>query len=54
MNDVFKKTARQDWLMNDPDLCGIGHPKQRNAYRKKNRKRARRVLKQTLRKELDF
>ncbi len=52
MSDSFKKTSRTDWLMNDPDMCGIGHPKQRNAYRKKNRRRTRAILKRNLREEL--
>lgn len=52
MADNFKKTSRTDWLMDDPDMCGIGHPKQRNAYRKKNRRRTRAILKRNLRSEL--
>ena len=52
MADNFKKTSRTDWLMDDPDLWGVGHPKQRNAYRKKNRRRTRAILKRNLRNEL--
>lgn len=50
----FKRTMFHDWNTNDVDIYGIGHTKQRTKYRKQQRRRARRVLKQNLRKELDF
>lgn len=53
MADTFKNTRRHDWFTSDPDVQGMGHTKQRNAYRKKQNRRARRVLKQNLYKELD-
>lgn len=52
MSDTFKQTRRNDWSVTDPDFRGLGHTKQRNAYRKKQNRRTRRVLKQELRKEL--
>jgi len=52
MADNFKKTSRTDWLMDDPDMCGVGNPKQRNTYHKKNRRRTRAILKRNLREEL--
>lgn len=55
MSDMFKQTRRHDWYSDNCDVWGIGHTEQRNAYHKKERRRARRVLKQALRKELrDF
>ena len=50
----FKKAMRHDWNCNNVDVYGIGHTKQRNKYRKQQKRRARRVLKQTLRKELNY
>lgn len=52
MSDTFKQTRRNDWRTSDPDLQGMGHTKQRNAYRRKQNRRTRRVLKQELQKEL--
>jgi hypothetical protein len=52
MSDTFKQTRRHDFATSDPDVCGLGHTKQRNAYRKKQNRRTRRVLKQELRNEL--
>jgi hypothetical protein len=52
MADTFKQTRRNDWHTSDPDLQGMGHTKQRNAYRRKQNRRTRRVLKQELKKEL--
>lgn len=52
MSDTFKQTRRNDWNTSDPDLQGMGHTKQRNAYRRKQNRRTRRVLKQELQKEL--
>lgn len=52
MSDKFKQTRRHDWFSDNSDARGIGHTEQRNAYRKKERRRARRVLKQDFRKEL--
>lgn len=52
MSDVFKQTRRHDFATSDPDLQGMGHTKQRNAYRKKQNRRTRRALKQKLQKEL--
>lgn len=54
MADMFKQTRRHDYATSDPDAQGMGHTKQRNAYRKKQNRRTRRVLKQDLRKGLDF
>jgi len=48
MADTFKQTRRHDFTTSDPDLLGLGHTKQRNAYRKKQNRRTRRVLKQEL------
>ena len=50
----FKKVMRHDWNCNNVDTYDIGHTEQRNKYRKQQKRRARRVLKQNLRKELDF
>ena len=52
MADTFKQTRRNDWRTSDPDVHGLGHTKQRNAYRKKQNRRTRRVLKQELQKGL--
>lgn len=52
MSDTFKQVRCNDWFVTDPDFHGLGHTKQRNAYRKKQNRRTRRVLKQELRKEL--
>ena len=52
MSDTFKQTRRHDWHTSDPDLQGMGHTKQRNAYRRKQNRRSRRVLKQELQREL--
>jgi hypothetical protein len=52
MADTFKTTRRNDWYSSDPDVRGIGHVERRNAYRKKQNRRTRRVLKQELQKEL--
>ena len=54
MSDTFKQVRRNDWSVTDPDFRGLGHTKQRNAYRAKQNRRARRVLKQNLRRELDY
>ncbi len=54
MSDTFKQTRRHDYFTSDPDICGMGHTKQRNAYRAKQNRRARRVLKQNLRRELGY
>lgn len=54
MRDVFKHTIHHDWYSSDLDMPAIGHTKQRNKYRKQQKRRARRVLKQNLRRELDF
>ena len=54
MRDSFKHTRAHDWYTEDNDVRGIGHVERRNAYRKKSNRRARRVLKQQLRNELDF
>ncbi len=55
MSDTFKQTRRHDWFTSDPDMCaGVGHTEQRNAYRRKQNRRTRRVLKQELRRELGF
>ena len=54
MTDHFKRTLRGDFWYRDPDLYGVGHPEQRNAFRKKQRRRVRRVLKQELKKELGY
>jgi len=54
MRDVFKQAIRHEWYTDDPDLRGIGHTTQRNKYLKKQKRRARRVLKQNLKKELEF
>ena len=50
----FKKAMRHDWNCNNVDTYGIGHTKQRNKYRKQQKRRARRVLKQDLKKELNY
>ena len=52
MRDVYDFIRVTDHLSSDPDMYDIGHTKQRNAYRKKQNRRARRVLKQKRRKEL--
>lgn len=52
MRDIYDFIRVTDQLSNDPDMYDIGHTKQRNAYRKKQNRRARRILKQELRKEL--
>ena len=52
MADTFKQTRRHDFTTSDPDMCGLGHTKQRNACRKKQNRRTRRILKQELQKEL--
>lgn len=52
MSDTFKQTRRHDFATSDPDLQGMGHTKRRNAYRKKQNRRTRRVLKQELQREL--
>lgn len=52
MTDTFKRTREHDWRIYNPDVRGIGHTKRRNAYRKIQNRRARRVLKQNLRNEL--
>lgn len=52
MADTFKTTRRNDWDSSYPDVLGIGHVKRRNAYRKKQNRRTRRVLKQEFQKEL--
>ena len=52
MSDTFKQTRRHDYNVGDPDVHGLGHTKQRNAYRKKQNRRTRRALKQGLQKEL--
>lgn len=52
MSDTFKQTRIHDFDAQELDVRGIGHTKQRNAYRKKQNRRTRRVLKQELRKEL--
>lgn len=52
MVDTFKQTRRHDWMTNDPDLQGMGHTKQRNAYRKQQNRRTRRALKQELQRGL--
>jgi len=52
MADAFKKARYQDWRTTDPDIYGVGHTEQRNAYRKKQNRRVRRVFKQNLKKEL--
>lgn len=54
MADTFKQTRRHDFATSDPDLQGMGHTKQRNAYRRKQNRRTRRVLKQELRRELGY
>ena len=54
MADTFKQTRRHDFATSDPDVQGMGHTKQRNAYRRKQNRRARRVLKQELRRELGY
>lgn len=54
MADTFKQIRRHDYFSSDPDMSGVGHTKQRNAYRAKQNRRARRVLKQNLRRELDY
>jgi len=48
MADTFKQTRRHDFATSDPDLLGLGHTKLRNAYRKKQNRRTRRVLRQEL------
>lgn len=48
MVDIFKKTLQTDYWYGDPDLRGIGHTKQRKAFRDKQRRRVRRILKQEL------
>lgn len=52
MADTFKQTRRHDWNTSDPDVQGMGHTKQRNAYRRKQNRRTRRVLKQELQRGL--
>ncbi len=52
MADTFKQTRRHDWHTSDPDVHGLGHTKQRNAYRKKQNRCTRRGLKQELKREL--
>ena len=54
MRDAFKHTINHDWYSNDVDMLGIGHTKQRNKYRKQQKRRARRILKQNLQKELNY
>ena len=52
MVDKMKRECLSQWDYRDYDVCGIGHPKRRNEYRKQQKRRARRVLKQELKKEL--
>ena len=54
MRDSFKHTRAHDWNTEEVDVRSIGHTERRNAYRKKSNRRARRVLKQQLHRELDF
>jgi hypothetical protein len=52
MSDMFKQTRRHDWDVNNPDIFGVGHTKVQNAYRRKQNRRTRRVLKQELQRGL--